>query len=92
MVLRSSTSSRLSKAACIDHKAARPQLSLKVRPRPYARMSREILEQSSAGVNSKKAGLGVGFLFQIGTITDPAGSRTGRHRDWAIISANLLQC
>jgi hypothetical protein len=33
-----------------------------------------------------------GFLFQVGTITDPAGSRTGRHRDRAVISANFFQC
>jgi tRNA (Thr-GGU) A37 N-methylase len=32
------------------------------------------------------------FLFQVGTITDPTGSRTGRHRNRAIIATNLLQC
>jgi hypothetical protein len=32
------------------------------------------------------------FFFEVGTVTDPTGPGTGRHRDRAIIPANLLQC
>jgi len=32
------------------------------------------------------------FFFEVGTVTDPTGPATGRHRDRAIIPANLLQC